>query len=466
MNTKYRNLFTDTLIFAIGEMGSKLIMFLLVPLYTNCLTVEEYGVAELISTFSTLLIPVTTLSIASAVIRFGMMKDEKRENVAVASFVIICFSVIATVILVHVLGIYQPVQAYLGYLCIKVITSNISIVEKTYLKTKNRNRAYAVISISQTAVLALTNIVMLTFCRMGVDGYLTANVLSSLTGALLAFFCCNLYSDLRKGHFDSSLLRRMVSYSAPLIFSDVSWWILHSSDKIMIELMLSSSALGIYTVATKIPLLINVVTSIFNQAWAISAIKEVETSEESGFHNSVYRLFSTAIFGACIVLIILIEPFMNIYVGDSFKDAWVYTPLLLAAAVYYSLTTFLGSLYVAKKKSRNDMLTTLMCALINIIINYFGIRIMGIWGAVLGTFVAYFVCAFVRLFDIKRIMRFEIGISYWLNSAILIIQAVAVSLKWHPYLISSFVCIMFVAVNRKEIKLVLNKISKLPLIRK
>ena len=81
MERKYKTLFKDTLVFALGSLGSKVILFFLVPLYTNYLTTEEYGIADLVFTTSQLIIPIVSIVIWDAIIRFGLMKDRDREEV-------------------------------------------------------------------------------------------------------------------------------------------------------------------------------------------------------------------------------------------------------------------------------------------------------------------------------------------------------------------------------------------------
>lgn len=63
MNNKYNKLVKDTLIFALGSIGSKFILFFLVPLYTNCLTTEQYGIADLVFTIAQIFIPIISLVI-------------------------------------------------------------------------------------------------------------------------------------------------------------------------------------------------------------------------------------------------------------------------------------------------------------------------------------------------------------------------------------------------------------------
>ncbi len=56
MENKFKSLASNTIIFAIGNFGSKIIMFFFLPLYTNVLTTAEYGVAEIVTTFSALFV--------------------------------------------------------------------------------------------------------------------------------------------------------------------------------------------------------------------------------------------------------------------------------------------------------------------------------------------------------------------------------------------------------------------------
>ena len=81
--SKYKKLLNNTLYFFVGNMGSKLLIFFLVPYYTYVLSTAEYGTADLITTTASLIIPVVTLSITEAVFRFSM--DEKADYKALFS---------------------------------------------------------------------------------------------------------------------------------------------------------------------------------------------------------------------------------------------------------------------------------------------------------------------------------------------------------------------------------------------
>ena len=462
MNSKYKSLLKDTAIFAIGNMGSKLILFLLVPLYTNCLTTEEYGIAELIFTIAQLVTPFLIVAIHEAILRYGLMKNSKKEDVLLNGVILFVIGAILSVLITPAFRLYTAVSEWRWYLCLYVISSAATSIFTSYLKVKDLNNLFAGVSIIQTAILAIMNIVLLAVLHMGVKGYLIANIVAHFVAAVIAIIGGRDFEDLKHSKIDKSLLKQMVLYSSPLILNSISWWIIHSSDKIMIELMISASALGLYTVATKIPSLINVIITIFTQAWGISSIKEVESSNDTRFYSNVFSIYSFLTFGAAIVLIAIIKPFMDIYVGRQFKEAWVFVPLLLISAVFSSISAYYGALFAALKKSVSNMTSTLVAAAVNIIINYIGIKLVGIWGAVIGTVIAYILIAIIRMYGVHKELRIKVDITkYILNSIISLSMAILVSISFHRIIVSVVALSLFAIVNADQIKFLAVKAKKI-----
>lgn len=457
---KYKTLISDTLIFALGNFGSKVILFLLVPLYTNVLSTGEYGTAELVYTMSELLMPFVSLVIFDAVIRFGLKKNENRENVLLCAIIVMVIGSIITVAITPAFNLYLPIAKYKWYLCGYVISYMSTSIFFTYLKVMNKNRMYAFFSILQTFFIACLNIFLLVVLRIGIIGYLLSNILAHSFVAVLLFIFGKLYIDIKKAKFKKSLLIQMIKYSSPLILNNVSWWIIHSSDKIMIQLMLTESALGLYTVATKIPSLINTLISIFSQAWGLSAVREFEDTNDYSFYSNVFKIYNALCFGASICLVSVTKLFMAFYVGKDFFPAWKYVPLLLVATSFSAIASYFGTLYGALQKSVNNMLTTLSAAVINVVLNYLFIKMVGLWGAVIGTVIAYIIIAFIRMIDVRRYIKFEINMVAFLVTAILAVsQALLISIGCNVYIISFFTIVFFAVMQKKLLKILWVKIN-------
>ena len=98
------------------------------------------------------------------------------------------------------------------------------------------------------------------------------------------------------------------------------------------------------------------------------------------------------------------------------------------------------------------MVTTVIAAVINIIVNWVFISIVGIWGAVIGTVIAYIVIADARMYDVGKYIKIRIDYKkYIMNSSLIIIHAVLVSIDWHIYLVSAIAIVSFVVINLTDI---------------
>lgn len=460
MASRYKSLLKDTLIFALGNMGTKLILFLMVPLYTNYMSDAEYGIADLVFTIAQLIAPFLSMVIFDAVIRFGLSDHERKEDVLLVGVIVWGISIVLGLFLTPAIGLYKSMGDWKWYLYIYVIFNIADSIGYCYLKAKGKNKAYALLSILQTALMAGLNVYFLVYRSMGIRGYLLAYIISEAFADICLFITGNIAVDLKKAHFDRNLFKRMILFSSPLILNNVSWWVIQSSDKVMVEAMVSAAALGIYTAAAKIPALINVMASIFQQAWGISVVKEYESSNDRDYYATVLRYLFLFISGACIFFVAIMKVFMNLYVGEDFIEAWHYVPLLLVSAVCSGIAGYFGSMYSALKKSVNNMLSTATAAAVNIMVNFLLIPSMGIWGAVIGTLVAYITIAFVRLFDVKRFVQIDIRWQTFLPTMlILIVQAVCVSLDYHIYFVSAVAAVVYLAINFTDIQFLVKQIQ-------
>lgn len=449
---KGKRLVKDTIIFAIGSLGTKVIQFVMMPLYTNYMTSAEYGVSNLIFTIVQLLLPIVSLNIFDAVLRFGMSKTEKSANVLKTALKIVVLDLFLIIILIPIINLYKPLNEWTYYLVVYLFLNILNSTIMNYLKVKNKNLLYAIISLIQTFVLASTNVLLIAHWKMGVDGYMLSSIIAMATSCILGTICGNVISDIRRAHFDKKLLFQMLRYSIPLIFNAIAWWLISSSDKIMIEIMCGSALLGIYSVAAKIPALINVFISIFQQSWGLSAIREMETSNDMRFYSVIFEIYSFIIFGASLLTIIFIRPFMNIYIGKDFLDSVQFVPFLIYSSIFSAISTFAGSLYTAMKDTKKIMNTTLLAGILNIIINYFGIKYLGVMGAVIGTVVAYFLIANIRMFDLYRRIEFEFKKWKYLgNCLILFLISFLVTYGMESIVIDFVIIISFGLINRSSI---------------
>ena len=451
MEGKYKRLVKDIFVFGLGAIGSRFIMFFLLPLYTNALTDAEYGVADLVFSAGQLILPVISVAIFNGLLRFGLSPEYRTEDVVLSATIVFVVGSVLTVFLTPLMGMYRPISEWKWYLCLYIIFNFAQQNVFVYLKVKGQNKLYALLSMGQAGLIVAFNILFLIVYNMGVVGYLMSSIMAFGITALCGVGFGGIWRGYKKSRLNFSLLKGMILFSFPYVINDISWWFIHSSDKIMIEWMIGAATLGIYTAASKIPALINAIAAIFTQAWGLSSIKEYDTSNDVSFYTKVFQWFSCVMFAGGLFIIAVIKPFMGVYVGKGFGEAWRLVPLLLVSAVFSAISAFTTSLYGAMRKSKNIMSTTLIAGILNVIINYIFINICGVWGAILGTVVAYFVVALLRLLDVHRYIRIDYNVPKLLVYTFLIFgEAVLVSLDLMPGG-SCILCIfVFLLVSYKE----------------
>ena len=114
--SKYKNLAQNTIIFALGNVFSKLILSLLLPMYTRVLTKAEYGTAELIASYAQLIVPIASLSISDALFRYAAGGRQNRSAVLENAFIVLGFGSIVLTASIPALYYIETVGKWGPYL--------------------------------------------------------------------------------------------------------------------------------------------------------------------------------------------------------------------------------------------------------------------------------------------------------------------------------------------------------------
>ena len=398
----------NTIIFAIGNLGSKLINFLLVPLFTNILTTQEYGTSDLIFTICSIASPLITLNINEAIMRFSVDDDADINSIMSIGVTVAVCSFILGIPLYLFAVFYLPISNYKIYVYIYAITYGIRIINVFYLRGKENLIAFSISSILSTLFIGIFSILFLAVFRMGVEGYLLAFITSNILTGIYAFVAGNVKDVIKNFIFDSVLFRRMIAYSLPLIPNSFMWWIIDSSDRIMITTMIGVSISGIYAVASKITGFISFLSTIFNQAYSYSAIHENNSDDKTEFNNKIMDMLFLMVTIVGITVLAFIKPFMEIYVGKDFLDAWKYAPPLIIGTCILVMATFFSVFYTVSKDSMGFLKSGSLGALVNIILNLCLIKGIGALGAAIATCLSYFAIFLFRYFDTKKYISLNV----------------------------------------------------------
>ena len=460
-SSKYSSLAGNMFLFSVSNFGSKIISFLLVPLYTYVLTTEEYGTVDLISTTATLLIPILTLNIQDAALRFALDKNYSPKDVITTALRINLIGAVilgAGLLILVFTGLFNISTEYLFFLFLLYFFGALNNAFTLYLKAKDKVSVIMVSGLLNTFLMCMLNILFLLVFKTGITGYLVSMAAASFASVLYQFFAGKIFKDIELRR-DKNITREMVVYSLPLVANSLAWWINNASDRYILTFMCGVAINGIYSVAYKIPTILTTVQNIFYNAWSISAIKEFDSEDKDGFIGNIFSLYSFVSVMSCSAIMILNIPISSLLYAKEFFEAWKCVPFLLVGTVFNGMALFEGCLFTAVKKTKDVSKTTLLGAGINIICNFIFIKFFGALGAALATMLGYAVSFLVRSIMMRKIIKIKIDRPVIISSYILMALQSVAALKENLWYVQIIIFILLIIVQHRYIESFFRKLK-------
>lgn len=453
MDSKYRYLVKNTSILTISNFSSKILVFLLVPLYTSVLSTSEYGTYDLIATTLQLLTPFLALNIYEGVMRF--MMDDSAEKKDVASiglkYVLIGILLFGIIICVNkALYLWPALADYSLYVFSYFSFGLFYQYVNQFAKGLEKVTDMGIAGVLGTLATVILNILLLLGLHMGLPGFYIAYIAGQGIPAVYLSLRIKVWRYII-ARPDKKTEHDMIWYSLPLIMNSLGWWANNVSDRYVVTFICGVAVNGIYSVAYKIPTILNTLQQIFVQAWQISAIKEYSNDDSRSFYGKALDYMNVIMCICCMGLILLTKPIAHILYAKDFYAAWRHVPFLLVSGVFNSASGILGPILTANKNSKAMGSSALYGALINIVLNIVLVLAMGAQGAAIATAVSSFFIYFFRKIsvgkDITYLNRKQMIIS-WL---LICIQA-ALAIYTSLYIVQAFIIILLMIMYRNEIK--------------
>lgn len=408
MNKK-KQLAKNTIIIFLGKVCTQLISFFLLPLYTGYLSTAQYGTVDLITTYVTLLVPLITLELEMSIFRWlvdsrGNEKDEKK--LISNNFFILGVGLLLFTILYILVTSFWHIE-YRWIILIDIIVCTLSGNLLQVARGFGRTLDYSISCIITGVTTILSNIILIVFMGMKSDGMIISMALANFLCSLYLFLRLKLYKKIDFRLKDKKLIKEMNAYSIPLIPNGVSWWIVNVSDRSIINVVLGTAANGLYAVSNKFPTILSSLLGIFNLSWSESAALHINAEDRDEFFSSVCNTV-VKLFSALGVGMIACMPFVfPILINAKYDDAYLYIPILVLGSVFNVLICLYSAIYIAKKMTKQVAATSIIGAIINILVNVVFIKWIGLYAAALSTAISYFAMMVYRHIDLKKYINIK-----------------------------------------------------------
>lgn len=399
-----KRLIKNTGIIAIGGMATKLVQFLLLPLYTSVLSTAEYGTVDYINTIALFLVPVVSVLMDEALFRFLIDCRSDGERCRAVTCSCAAMAVGCAVFAVGVSAVWAFLQpGNLAWVTALVVAQALLQMTGAVLRGFGKTPSYALMNFLASAFTIILNVVFIAAFRWGVTGMLSATVLAQ-GGAALAFLAReHIWRYIDPKAFDASYATDLVRYAVPLIPNKVSWTIMNMVDRLIIMNVMGASAAGVYAVSYKFPNVMDTVYGFFYQSWKESSARALGSEgDEVTFYNSVYRALRRFMAAVVLVMTALMPLAYGVLVEGDYDEGMLYVPVLLLATYYSNISGFYGGIFTAHRDTGIMGTTTVVSALLCLVLCFALIPAIGLWGASIATLAATFTVNEYRLAKLRR----------------------------------------------------------------
>ena len=423
----------DTAIYGLSSIVGRFINYMLVPLYTHYMPKAsgDYGVSTNMYAYTALMFVVLTFGMETTLFRFANDEHEKPDTVFSTAFTVVGSLTILFLILVF--GFITPIAGSLGYaehpeyllmMASVVALDSLQALPFCYLRFHRRPIRFA--SLKLLFILLNISLNLIFFVLLGKTSVFYVFFINLICTGFITFF---FIPDLIRinWHFDGGLLRRMLSYSWPILVLGVMGILNQVADKILFPKVYpdpeqANVELGVYGSCVKIAMVMAMITQAFRFAYepiVFAKSKDTDKNEYYALGMKYFVIFTLLAF-LCVMGYL---PLLRYMVGSDYWEGMRVIPIVMAAEIMMGIYFNLSFWYKLVDKTIYGALFSLAGCIVLFAVNLWGIPrysyMACAWGGFAGYGTAMLLSYFVgqRLYPIPYPIRSMAG--YTVIAAIL-----------------------------------------------
>ncbi len=394
-------------IYAIGNIGSKLITFLMIPLYTFFVDSAEFGYYDLCLTTVLLLSSFASLQLRDGAFRFlvDCKTDKDRTEVVSATIRLLSRSLSVFLVLAAITSFVYPIRCL--WLSFGLLVS-ISLLEVfgQMARGVGDTKTFVTSNIISAFTIGVLSVVFVVWFDWGITGIFLANIFARLFAvAYIEWRECLLRKYFRPALINAKITNDILRYVIPLLPLLFFWWLTTSSDRFFIKHYFSLSDNGIYAVAARFGGILQIIGTIIFQAWQETALRQYNSPDRDRFFSKMINLFIVFMSMVLVCFTFGLKIVYPYIVGHEFTSGIVYLFPISLAAVLCALSNILEMGYQCSKEMKRALPGVIAAAVVNIGLNFLLINTIGIYGVVITLVATYAVLLAYRLHDSKRYFK-------------------------------------------------------------
>jgi O-antigen/teichoic acid export membrane protein len=409
-----RRLAGQTAIYGLSSILGRVIGYLLIPLYTRVFIPEEYGVANEMYAYCSILLILLTYGMETTFFRFSESESD-RERVYSTSLISILVTTLLFLILAF--GFSGPLaelirhpdhMEYIIWFALIVSMDALTAIPFARLRAAGKATRFAAIKLLNIFFFIGFNLFFIVLCpyllqkglftgfvntvyneNIGVGYIFISNLIASAITILLL-----LPEYLKtKFRFDRALWRRMMVYALPLLVLGLAGSINETMDRIFLKFLLPENIameqVGIYGACYKISLIMTIFIQAFRFAAEPFFFAHAREADARKTYADVMKYFVIV----CALIFLAVMMYMDgvkYFVGEKYYAGLTIVPILLLANLFLGVYFNLSIWYKLTNQTKFGAYISIGGALLTVLLNIWWIPLIGFMGSAWATLICYF----------------------------------------------------------------------------
>lgn len=453
----------DTAIYGLSSIVGRFLNYLLVPLYTHYMPKAsgDYGVNTNMYAYTALFFAILTFGMETTLFRFANDEREKPDTVFSTGFAMV--GSLTAIYLLLIFGFIDPISNYLGYaehpeylLMMATVVALDALQALPFCFLRFLHRPIRFMSLKMLFIFLNITLNLIFFVLLGKTSVFYVFFINLLCTSFITFF---FIPDLIKIHwnFDGKLLRRMLSYSWPILILSVMGILNQVADKILFPKVYPDQAqanveLGVYGSCVKIAMIMAMITQAFRFAYepiVFAKSKDADKNEYYALGMKYFVIFTLLAFLGVMGYL----PILKYMIGSDYWEGLKVIPIVMAAEIMMGIFFNLSFWYKLIDKTIYGALFAMAGCIVLLTVNIWGIPrysyMACAWGGVAGYGTAMLLSYFVgqRINPIPYPMR---SMAFYVIIAALFYGVMAMVPKewpeWIYLAISTVLCLTFAGI--------------------
>ena len=422
----------NTAIYAMGDILPRLLSFISFPILTSYLSPAEYGIINYVNTINLFLTAIGLLCLNTYYLVFYYKQDNEKQQKKMLgnlTLFIITFNLIFSGFLFlfgnkffKLLGGNIDFYPYIAIGIVTCFFNIFSVLPTALFRLKENALPLTLINIAKGVLTLALTLILVIFFDFKATGVLYSGLVIAFMFAGIFFYITykNMIFNINWNQIKVALI-----FSLPLLPGSLSYFLITMSDRILIDKYLNLTSLGIYSTASTLALLLNIISSGAYKAFEPYFFKIYGSVNFTKEFTTVRNVFFAVLVLCASALALFSKEFFLIFTNQQYYNSYLYVPLILVGVIASSLSLLYGTIVTARGKTKINSMITIIGGTISITLNILLLPKLGLFGACVSSSITMFLVltANVCFSRIKNIQLFKLFLLF-LTAAVIVVIGV------------------------------------------